>query len=200
MKKNHIAMVIIVFALLAALFLYLSDSRKSIFKESLGDMTLTGYDAGEVASSQISRIYGLKDIPLAKAYSAIYAGRNGTMRIWVAEAPDHNSANDAFNAMHSMFGGSKGHEGHEYSGDVGQTDSHKGHEDTDIMNNTFSKPSKVDIMDLVTPEVFMMQANNLYNYYFLKMDYRMGRVYWISFDYPDAGYQKAMVTQAIRNI
>ena len=197
MKKIHIALLIIVASLLAALFPYLSESRKSIFTERLGDMTLTGYDTGEVASQQISGIYGLKDIPLAKGYSAVYAGRNGTVRIWVAEAPDHNVANDAFKAMNSMLGASTGHEGHEYAGDVGQTESHKGHENTD---NNFSRPSKADIMDLVTPEVFMMQANNQYIYYFLKMDYKIGRVYWVSFDYPDTGYQIAMVKQAILNI
>ncbi|MFZ3058135.1 MAG: hypothetical protein WA102_00225 [Candidatus Methanoperedens sp.] len=198
MKKVYI--VIIVAALLAVSFLYLSDSRKSLFTERLGDMTLTRYETGEVAAQQISNMYGLKDIPLAKGYSAVYSGRNGTMRIWVAEAPDHNAANDAFNAMNSMLGGSTGHEAHEFSGDVGQTESHKDHENTDMMNNTFSKPSKVDIMELVKPEVYMMQSNNLYNYYFLKMDYRMGRVYWISFDYPDEGYRKAMIRQAILNI
>ncbi len=197
MKKIHIALLIIVAALLAVLFPYLSDSRKSIFTESLGDMTLIRYDTGEVASQQISGIYGLKDIPLAKAYSAVYASRNGTMRTLVAEAPDHNAANDAFNAMNSMLGASTGHEGHEYAGDVGQTESHKGHEDSD---NNFSRPSKADIMDLVKPEVFVMQVENQFNYYFLKMDYRMGRVYWVSFDYPDAGYQMAMVKQTILNI
>ncbi len=197
MKKIHIALLIIVAALLAVLFPYLTDSRKSIFTENLGDMTLIRYDTGEVASQQISGIYGLKDIPLAKAYSAVYAGRNGTMRILVAEAPDHNAANDAFNAMNSMLGASTGHEGHEYAGDVGQTESHKGHEDSD---NNFSRPSKVDIMDLVKPEVFVMQAENQYNYYFLKMDYKIGRVYWISFDHSDAGYQMAMVKQTILNI
>ncbi len=198
MKRTQIVLLIIIAALLAVLFPYLSESRKSIFTENLGDMTLTGYDTGEVAAQQISGIYGLKDIPLEKAYSAVYAGRNGTMRIWVAEPPDHNAANDAFKAMNSMLGASTGHEGHEYGGDVGQTESHAGHEDKD--NNNYSRPSKADIMDLVTPEVFMMKANNLYNYYFLKMDYRMGRVYWVSFDYPDAGYQKAMVKQTILNI
>jgi hypothetical protein len=200
MKRTHIAIVIIVAALLAASFLYISDSRKGIFTGRLGDMTLVRYETGEVAAYQISGMYGLKDIPLVKGYSAVYMGRNGTMRVWVAEAPDHNAANDAFNAMNSMLGGSTGHEEHEYSGDVGQTDSHKGHENTDMMNNTFSKPTKVDIMELVKPEVYMMQSNNLYNYYFLKMDYRMGRVYWLSFDYPDEAYRKAMVRQAILKI
>ncbi|MDL5503331.1 MAG: hypothetical protein QSU88_08945, partial [Candidatus Methanoperedens sp.] len=73
------------------------------------------------AAKQVSAMYGLKDIPLAKAYSAVYTSKKGTMRIWVAEAPDHNIANDAYNSMNSMLGGKSGHEGHEYSGDVGQT-------------------------------------------------------------------------------
>ncbi len=64
MKKIYI--VIIVAAVLAVSFLYMSDSRKSIFTERLGDMTLTRYETGEAASRQISNMYGLKDIPLAK--------------------------------------------------------------------------------------------------------------------------------------
>lgn len=196
MKRIYI--VIIVAAVLAVSFLYLSDSRKGIFTEKLGDMTLTRYETGEVAAQQISNMYGLKDIPLAKAYSAVYRGSNDTMRIWVAEAPDHNTANDAFNAMNSMLGGSTGHEGHEYSGDVGQTDSHTGHGDAGMMNGSI--PVKVDIMEFVKPDVYMMKANNAINYYYFKMDYKMGRVYWIIFDSPDTGYQLSIVKQAVMNI
>ncbi|NJD77722.1 MAG: hypothetical protein FIB08_11615 [Candidatus Methanoperedens sp.] len=196
MKKIYI--VIIVAAVLSVSFLYLSDSRKSIFTERLGDMTLARYETGEVAAQQISNMYGLKDIPLAKAYSAEYRSRNATMRIWVAEAPDHNIANDAFNEMNSGLGASTGHEGHEYSGDVGQTESHKGHSDNDMGNNT--KPVKVDVMEFVKPEVYMIIANNAYNYYYFKMDYKMGRVYWIIFDSPDTGYQMSIVKQAVIDI
>ena len=185
-------------AVLAVSFLYLSDNRKSIFTERLGDMMLTRYETGEVAAQQISNMYGLKDIPLAKGYFAVYGGRNGTMRIWVAEAADHNAANDAFSAMNSMLGGSTGHEGHEYSGYVGQTDSHKGHSDAGTMNGT--KPVKVDIMEFVKPDVYMMRANNEYNYYYFKMDYKMGRVFWIIFDSPDTGYQLSIVKRAIMDI
>ncbi|VVB85930.1 Uncharacterised protein [uncultured archaeon] len=156
MKKVHI--VIIVAAVLVISFIFLSDSKKSIFTEKPGDMTLIRYETGEAAAQQISSMYGLKDIPLEKAYSAVYRSKNGIMRIWVAEAPDHNTANDAFNAMNSMLGGSTGHEGHEYSGDVGQTDSHKGHGDAGMINGT--KPTKVDIMEFVKPDVYMMKANN----------------------------------------
>ncbi len=195
MKKVYIA--IIVAAVLVLAFIY-PDARKGIFPERLGSMSLAGYMTGEAAAQEISNMYGLKEIPLAKAYYAVYKGRNGTMRIFAVEAPDHNVANDAFNSMNAMLGVSNGHEGHEYSGDVGQTESHEWH-DTG-MNNTFTKPVKVDIMELVKPEVYMMQANDVYNYYYLKMDYRMGRVYWISFDYPDAGYQRVMVRQAILKI
>lgn len=196
MKKIYI--IIVVAAVLAVSFLYLSDSRKSIFPERLGDMTLARYETGEVAAQQISNMYGLKDIPLARAYSAVYRSKSATMRIWVAEAPDHNTANDAFNAMNSMLGGSTGHEGHEYSGDVGQADSHKGHGDVGMMNDT--RPVKVDIVEFVKPDVYMMKANNAYNYYYFKMDYRMGRVYWIIFDSPDIGYQLSIVKQAVMNI
>ncbi len=196
MKRIYI--VIIVAAVLAVSFLYLSDNRKSIFTERLGDMTLTRYETGEVAAQQISNMYGLKDIPLAKGYFAVYGGKKGTMRIWVAEAPDHNAANDAFSAMNSMLGGSTGHEGHEYSGDVGQTDLHKGHSDAGMMNGTI--PVKLDIMEFVKPDVYMMKANNEYNYYYFKMDYKMGRVFWMIFDSPDTVYQLSIVKQAVMDI
>jgi len=198
MKKLYI--IIIVVALLAVTFLYSSGAKKSIFTEKVGDMTLIRYETGEVAAQQISSMYGLKDIPLAKAYSAVYKSEKGTMRIWVAEAPDHNAANDAFNAMNSMLGGSTGHEEHEYSGDVGQIESHKSHSDVEMLNGSFTKPIKVDIIEFVKPDVYMMRANNAYNYYYFKMDYKMGRVYWITFDSQDTGYQVSIVKQAVMNI
>lgn len=196
MKKVYI--VIIVAAVLAVSFLYLSDSRKSIFTEKLGDMKLTRYETGDVPLQQISNMSGLKDIPLAKGYFAVYSGRNGTMRIWVAEAKDHSAANDAFSAMNSMLGGSTGHEEHEYSGDVGQTDAHNGHSDAGIINGTL--PVKVDIMEFVKPEVYMMKANNEYNYYYFKMNYNMGRVFWMIFDSQDTNYQLSIVKQAVVEI
>ena len=116
MKRTHRAIAIALIVMLAVSFLYLSDSRKSIFTEKVGDMTLSEYDTGEAAAQQISKMYGIKDIPLAKAYSAVYRSNRGTMRIWVAEAPDHNAANDAFNAMNSMMGGPSGNEEHGNSG------------------------------------------------------------------------------------
>lgn len=197
MKRTNILILIFIVALFAASFPYLFEARKSIFTERLGDMSLIRYETDQPAATQIKGVYGLKDIPLSKGYSAVYRGRNGTMKVWVAEASDHNMANDAFNAMNSMLGASTGHEGHEYSGDVGQTKAHEGHE---IDINTSTAPVKVDIMEFVKPEVYMMQANNRYNYYYLKMDYKKGRIYWISFDYPDSGYQKAMIRQAIMKI
>ncbi len=196
LKKIYI--IIIVAAVLAVAFLYSSDAKKSIFTEKLGDMTLTRYETGEAAAQQISSMYGLKDIPLAKAYSAVYRSRKGTMRIWAVEAPDHNAANDAYNAMNTMLGGSTGHEGHEYSGDVGQTDSHKGHGDAGMMNGTI--PVKLDIIEFVKPEVYMMNANNAVNYYYFKMNYNRGRVYWIIFDSPDMDYQISIVKQAVMDI
>ncbi len=200
MKKIYI--VIIVAAVLAVSFLYLSDSRKSIFTERLGDMTLTGYETGEAAARQISSMYGLKDIPLAKAYSAVYSSNKGTMRIWVAEAPDHNAANDAFTAMNSMLGSAGGHAEHEYSGDVGSgAESRERAKDSAIkQEGETTKPEKVDFMEITKPDVFMMKEDSKYNYYYLKMDIKMGRVYWITFDYPDAGYQKAMVLETILKI
>ncbi|NJD53052.1 MAG: hypothetical protein FIB07_09325 [Candidatus Methanoperedens sp.] len=198
MNKKTYIIIIITFALIMY-FLY-QPAMKSIFTEQLGDMTLTGYDTGEVAAQQISNIYGIKNIPLAKAYSAVYTSGKGSMRIWVAEAPDHNTANDAYNSMNSMLGGSTGHEGHEFSGDVGQTDSHKNHGDAGIMDENFTKPVKLDILEFVKPDVYMMKVNNAYNYYYFKMDYKMGRVYWITFDTPDTGYQLSIVKQAVMNI
>lgn len=200
MKKIHA--VIIVASVLAVSLLYLSDSRKGIFTERLGDMTLTGYETGEVAEQQISGMYGLKDIPLAKGYSAVYRSGNGTMRIWVAEAPDHNAAYDAFNAMNSMLGSPGGHAAHEYSGDVGSGSEARERAKSSANNQGAepSAPEKVDFMEITKPDVFMMKEDGRYNYYYLKMDYKMGRVFWITFDFPDIVYQKSMVLQTILNI
>lgn len=197
MKKIYI--IIIVAAVLAVSFLFSSDAKKSIFTEKVGDMTLIRYETGETAVQQISKMYGLKDIPLAKAYSAVYKSRKGTMRIWVAEAPDHNIANDAYNSMNSMLGGKSGHEEHEYSGDVGQTESHENH-DEGLMSTNFTTPVKLDIMEFVIPEVYVMNANNTNNYYYFKMNYNMGRIYWIIVDSYDLEYQISVVKQAVMDI
>jgi hypothetical protein len=197
--RKEIYAILIVVAVLIIYISFQSDTRKSIFTERLGDMSLMYYETGDAAAQEITNIYGLKDIPLAKGYYAVYSGRNGTMRVWVAEAPDHNTANDAYNAMNSKLGSSGGHAAHEYSGDVGQAESHKGHGDS-AENSKFTKPTKVDIIDIVKPDVYMMKEGGIYNYYYFKMDLKMGRVYWLTFDYPDAGYQKAMARQAILKI
>lgn len=201
MKKEAYA-ILIVAAVLVAFFIYQSDTRKGIFTERLGDMTLTGYETGGIAAREVSNTYGLKDIPLAKGYSAVYMGRNGTMRIRVAQAPDHNVANDAFNAMNSMLGSPGGHAAHEYSGDVGSgSESRERAKDSAVLQEEeTTKPEKVDFLEITKPDVFMMKEGNKYNYYYLKMDIKMGRVFWITFDYPDAGYQRAMVLQTIMKI
>jgi len=196
MKKIYI--LIIVAVVLAVIFLYSLDAKKSIFTERLGDMTLTSYETGETASSQVSDMDGLKDIPLAKAYFAEYKSKKGTMRIWAVEPPDHNMANDAFNSMNTMFGGSSGHDEHEKSGNTGQTDS--SHTQAGMMNEKFTKPVKLDIMEFEKPEVFVMNGNNLNNYYYFKMNYNMGRIYWIIFDSPDLDYQISIVKQAVMDI
>ncbi len=198
MKKVHVVIAIIAVVALVIAFLYLTDARKSIFTEKLGDMTLTTYETEGAAIQGISSIYALRDIPIAHGYYAVYSGRKGTMRIWVAEPPDHNIANDAFNSMNSMLGGSTGHEGHEYSGDVGQTQSHGGHSGADMANGT--KPVKLEFIDFVKPEVYMIKINDMYNYYYFKMNYNMGRIYWISFDSPDTDYQASIVKQAVMDI
>lgn len=108
---------LILTAVLALSFSYLTDSRKSIFAEKVGDMTLSRYDTRDAAARQISKMYGIRDIPVAKAYSAVYRSNRGTMRIWAVEAPDHNAANDAFNAINSMLGGPSGNEEHGNSGE-----------------------------------------------------------------------------------
>ena len=196
MKKLYI--VIIVAVVLAAIFLNSSGAKKSIFTEKVGDMTLTGYETGDAVAQEISGMYGLKDIPLAKSYLAVYKSRKGTMRMWVAEPPDHNVANDAFKAMNSMLGGSTGHEEHENSGDVGQSETHNQH--GGMMDESFTKPVKVDIMEFTIPDVYMMRTNNSINYYYFKMNYNMGRVYWIIFDSPDMEYQVSIVKQAVMDI
>lgn len=198
MKKVRFAISIIAVVALVIAFLYLTDARKSIFTEKLGDMTLTEYETESAATQEVSSIYALRDIPLARGYYAVYSGRKGTMRMWVAEPPDHNIANDAFNSMNSMLGGSTGHEEHEYSGDVGQTESHGGHSGADMANGT--KPVKLEFMEFVKPEVYMIKINDVYNYYYFKMNYNMGRIYWISFDSPDTDYQISIVKQAVMDI
>ncbi|MCZ7382481.1 MAG: hypothetical protein O8C64_13040 [Candidatus Methanoperedens sp.] len=200
MKKTHRAIAIVLIVVLAASFLYLSDSRKSIFTEKVGDMTLSRYDTGDVAARQISSMYGLKDIPLAKAYSAVYRSNRGTMRIWVVEASDHNDANDAFNAMNSMLGGPSGNEEHGNSGDMGNMKSQNMDSNMDMMNNNFAKPVKLDIIEFEKPDVYVMKENNLINYYYFKMNYNRGRVYWIIFDSPDMDYQVSIVKQAVMDI
>lgn len=195
MKKNAYIIVIVAFALM--MYLLYQPAMKSIFAEKLGDMTLTGFDTGEVATQQVSNMSGIKEIPLAKAYSAVYSSNRGTMRIWAVEAPDHNVANDAYNAMNSMLGGSTGHEEHE--GDVGSS-SHNEYSDPGMMNDNFTKPEKLEFMEFTKPDVYMIRENNVMNYYYFKMNYNMGRVYWIIFDSPDMDYQVAMVKEAVINI
>lgn len=195
MKRTRRAIAIVLIVVLAASFLYLSASRKSIFTEKVGDMTLSGYDTGDVAAQQISKIYGIKDIPIAKAYSAVYRSNRGTMRIWAAEVSDHNGANDAFNAMNSMLGGPSGN-----SGNMGNMGTDNMDSNMDLMNNNFTKPVKLDIMEFEKPDVFVMKENNVINYYYFKMSYNMGRVYWIIFDSPDLDYQISIVKLAVMEI
>ena len=191
---------IILVVVLAVSFSYLTDSRKSIFTEKVGDMTLSGYDTGEVAAQQISKMYGIRDIPIAKAYSAVYSSKRGTMRIWAVEAPDHTVANDAFNAMNSMLGGPSGNDEHGNSGSMGQMGSSGMDSNTDMMNKNFTKPIKLDLMEFEKPDVYVMKENNVINYYYFKMSYNMGRVYWIIFDSPDLNYQILIVKQAVMEI
>ena len=198
MKKIYIIIIIvIVAAILAVIFLYSSDAKKSIFTERLGDMTLTSYETGEKAGLQISGIDGLKDIPMVKAYSAVYNSKKGTMQMLVVEPSDHNTANDAYNSMNSMFGGSSGHDEHENTGDAGQTESTHG---AGMMSQNFTKPVKLDIMEFEKPEVFVVNSNNKNNYYYFKMNYNMGRIYWIIFESPDLDYQISIVKQAVMEI
>ncbi|MCX9025129.1 MAG: hypothetical protein OIN85_03420 [Candidatus Methanoperedens sp.] len=200
MKRIHRVIAIVLIVVLAASFLYLSDSRKSIFTEKVGDMTLSGYDTGDVAARQISSMYGLKDIPLAKAYSAVYRSNRGTMSMWVVEASDHNGANDAFNSMNSMLGGPSGNEEHGNSGDMGNMGSQNIDSNMDTLNNNITKPVKLDIIEFEKPDVYVMKENNVINYYYFKMSYNRGRVYWIIFDSPDMDYQISIVKQAVMDI
>lgn len=200
MKRTRRAIAIVLIVTLAASFLYLSDSRKSIFTEKVGDMTLFGYDTGDVAAQQISKMYGIKDIPLEKAYSAVYRSNRGIMRIWVAEASDHNAASDAFNTMNSMLGGPSGNDEHGNSGNMGDMESGNMDSNMDMMNNNFTKPVKLDIIEFEKPDVYVMKENNEINYYYFKMNYNRGRVNWIIFDSPDLDYQISIVKQAVMEI
>lgn len=191
---------IILVVVLAVSFSYLTDSRKSIFTEKVGDMTLFEYDTGDVAAQQISKMYGIRDIPIAKAYSAVYSSKRGTMRIWAVEAPDHTVANDAFNAMNSMLGGPAGTDEHGNSGVMGQMVSSGMDSNMDMMNKNFTKPVRLDIMEFEKPDVYMFKDKNAMNYYYYKMNYNTGRVYWISFDSPDLEYQISIVKQAVMEI
>jgi len=198
MKKTHRVIALVLIVVLAASFLYLSDSRKSIFTDKVGDMTLSGHDTGDIAAQQISKMYGIKDIPLEKAYSAVYRSNKGTMRIWVVESPDHNAANDAFNSMNSMLGGPSGNDEHGNSGNMGDMGSGNMDSNMDMMNLT--KPVKLDIIEFEKPDVYVMKENNSINYYYFKMSYNRARVYWIIFDSPDLDYQISIVKQAVMEI
>lgn len=200
MKRKYILFIIILVVVLAVSFSYLTDSRKSIFTEKVGDMTLSGYDTGDVAAQQISKMYGIRNIPIAKAYSAVYSSTRGTMRIWAVESPDHTVANDAFNAMNSMLGGPSGNEEHGNSGGMGQMGSSGMDNNTDMMDKNFTKPIKLDVMEFEKPDVYVMKENNVINYYYFKMNYNRGRVYWIIFDSPDLDYQISIVKQAVMEI
>lgn len=200
MKKTHRVIALVLIVVLAASFLYLSDSRKSIFTEKVGDMTLSGYDTGDVAAQQISKMYGIKEIPLAKAYSAVYRSNRGIMRIWVAEDSDHNAANDAFNAMNSMLGGPSGNDERGNSDNMGDMGSSNMDSNMDMMNNNFTKPVKLDIIEFEKPDVYVVKENNSINYYYFKMNYNRGRVYWIIFDSSDLDYQISIVKQAVMEI
>ena len=204
MRKNkpglYLAIFIVAVIVLTA-FLYLQaqgNKQYGIFPGKLGDMTLTSYETGEKAALQISGMEGLKDIPMTNAYSAVYKGKKGTMWMWVAEPPDHNIANDAFNSMNSMSGGSSGHDEHENPDDAGQSGS--SHGEAGMMNQNFTTPVKLHIVEFETPEVFAMNADNMNNYYYFKMNYNMGRVYWIIVDSYDMEYQLSIVKQAVMDI
>ena len=68
------------------------------------------------------------------------------------------------------------------------------------MDENFTKAVKLDIMEFEKPEVFVVNANNKNNYYYFKMNYNMGRIYWIIFDSPDLDYQISIVKQAVMDI
>lgn len=199
---NKIRIVIIVVAvILVTVFSGIFEPRKSIFTEKLGDMTLIRYETGEAAAQQISNMFALKAIPLGKGYSAMYRSSKGTMRIWVSEPYDHNVANAAFTGMNSGLGGpSGGYSGHENSGTSDQTDNLNLNVDVGITNESFTKPEMVHIFEFEIPSVYVMTVNNSINYYYFKMNYNTGRVYWIIFDSPDTVYQISIVKQAVMKI
>ena len=198
MKKKAYIIIIVAFALM--MYLLYQPAMKSIFTEKLGDMTLTRYDTGDVAAKQISNMYGIKEIPLAKAYSAVYSSNHGTMQIWAVESPDHNIANDAYNTMNSMLGGSSVMDDMDMQGEGERSKYNEGHDKPGMMNDNFTKPEKLDFMEFTKPDVYMIRDNNTMNYYYFKMNYNMGRVYWIIFNSTDMDYQVSMVKEAVINI
>jgi hypothetical protein len=199
MNKIHIV-IIAAAVILVSVFSGIFESRKSIFTEKLGDMTLIRYETGDVAAQQISNMFALKAIPLGKGYLAVYRSSKGTMRIWVSEPYDHNVANAAFTAMNSLLGGpSGGHSGHENSGTVVQDDLIL-NVDLGITNESFTKPEIVHIFEFEIPSVYVMTVDNSINYYYFKMNYNTGRVYWIIFDLPDTVYQESIMKQAVMKI
>ena len=156
---------------------------------------------GDVAAQQISNMFALKAIPLGKGYSAVYRSSKGMMRIWVSEPYDHNVANAAFTGMNSLLGGpSGGHSGHENSGTVDLTDNLNLNVDVGNTNESFTKPEIVHILEFEIPSVYVMTVSNSINYYYFKMNYNTGRVYWIIFDSPDTDYQISIVKQAVMKI
>lgn len=52
MKKVHVAVIVVALISVSVIFV-LFESRKGIFTEKLGDMTLTGYETGETAKQQM---------------------------------------------------------------------------------------------------------------------------------------------------
>lgn len=200
MKKIHVV-IIVGAVILVSVFSGIFEPRKSIFTEKLGGMTLIRYETGDVAAQQISNMFALKAIPLGKGYSAVYRSSKGTMRIWVSEPYDHNVANAAFTTMNSLLGGpSGGHSGHENSGTAEQADNLNSNVDLGITNESFTKPEIVDIFEFEIPSVYVMTVDNSTNYYYFKMNYNTGRVYWIIFDSPDTDYQTSIVKQAVMKI
>ena len=85
-------------------------------------------------------------------------------------------------------------------GGMGQSDSNKERGDSRMMKNNFTKPEKLDFMEFTKPDVYMIRENKVMNYYYFKMNYNTGRVYWIIFDSPDMDYQVSMVKEAVINI
>jgi len=106
MKKIHFVIAIALIAVLAVSFLYLSDSRKSIFTEKLGDMNLALYRDGDAAMVAVKELHGNNPgVKIENAYIANYRSTTASKaKFWVSESKNSEEASSLLEAMNSRVG------------------------------------------------------------------------------------------------